>query len=275
MRTGQASPCSNFQGVAAMVARLPLTQVDVAADLLDRRDAGGGEGLVGGEPLREVLLGVPAGRRRVLDGEALHLRAAAMRAHRGRERDVDERRVDGHELRVLLDEPLGGVLGQARRLAEVLEPVGVLVMPAGHDDDDVAVLHGRGGGLEVGGRDDLPALLGDVEHGGVAEEAVRGDGGQVVAALDHVDGGVHVRARVQAGDDAPGEHAVLGVLDGALHAHVELARLRRDPVAPHVAELDELKPGVGICDDSVSFRRHLLLRTWSGRVSLAATRRSR
>ena len=106
------------------------------------------------------------------------------------------------------------------------------------------------GGLEVGGRDDFPALLGDVEHGGVAEEAVRGDGGQVVAALDHVDGGVHVGARVQAGDDAPGEHAVLGVLDGALHAHVELARLGRDPVPPHVAELDELEPGVGVFDDS-------------------------
>ena len=81
--------------------------------------------------------------------------------------------------------------------------------------------------------------------GGVAEEAVRGDGGEIIAALDHVDGGVHVGTRVQAGDDAPGEHAVLGVLDGALHAHVELARLGRDSMPPHVAELNELKPGVG------------------------------
>ena len=57
-------------------------------------------------------------------------------------------------------------------------------------------------------------------------------------------------ACVQAGDDAPGEHAVLGVFDGALHAHIELPRLGRDPMPPNVAELDELEPGVGVFDDS-------------------------
>ena len=75
------------------------------------------------------------------------------------------------------------------------------------------------------------------------------DGRQVGALLDEVDGRVHVGAGVHDGDDAPGEDAVLGVLDRAVHLDVGLAGIGRSPVAPDVAQFDQLKPADGINGD--------------------------
>ena len=237
-------PGSGGQGGA-----LALDDVHVAAHLLDGRDAGAQDGPPGDVPLGMLFLGIEAGRLDVLAGEALHLRAAAMVGHGGGQRMVDERGVDGHHLGLHRHEPLGRFLGETRGFAVVLESIGVLVMPAGDDDHDVALFDARLGVLEVGGGDDFPGLLGNVEDAAVAEEAVGGDGRQVGALLDEVEGSVHVGAGVHDGDDAPGEDAVLGVLDRAVHLDVGLPGIGRSPVAPDVAQFDQLKPADGINGD--------------------------
>ena len=85
-------------------------------------------------------------------------------------------------------------------------------MPAGHDDDDVTGLDGRGRPLEIGGRDDFPPSWAYR----LRRRCRRGDRrecGQVATLLDEVQGSVHMGACVHDGDDVLSHHAVLRVLD--------------------------------------------------------------
>ena len=77
--------------------------------------------------------------------------------------------VHGHDLAVLLDQPLGGIPGQSRRRSEILEPIGVFLVPPRYDNDDIAVLHSGLGGLQVFDRNDLKTLLGNAQDNAVAE----------------------------------------------------------------------------------------------------------
>ena len=124
---------------------------------------------------------------------------------------IRERSVHRHHAAPLLYQPLSRVLGQAGGLAVVLQGIRVLVVPAGIDDHNIALAHGPRL-FQILGGDGLIAALGHIQHHTVAEEAVRGDGGQVRAALDQVDRGQHVRTGVQGGTGLPCQHAVLCVL---------------------------------------------------------------
>ena len=196
-RTWQASPCSNFQGVAARVMRLPLT-TSTSPPICSM------VGMPAPSRIRWATFHsgcstfrIQAGGLGVLIDEALHLRAAAVRAHGRGERMIDVRSVDADHLGLLGHEPLGRVLGEPGGFTVVLETVGVLVMPAGDDDDDVALLAPQACGLlQVGGGDDLPVLLGNVEHRAVAEVTVGRDGRQVGTLLDEMKRRVHVSAGV-------------------------------------------------------------------------------
>ena len=150
--------------------------VEIAADILDGRDAGVEQRLVRRVPVREILDRVAAGRLLVFRQQVLDLRAVAMRAERGRERMIDARGVDADQLHLLLHQPFGRLLGKARRMAEIFLAVGIAAMPAGVDEDDVVGLDRGLGLLEIRRLDQLPLLLRDREHDAGAEEpfAARG-----------------------------------------------------------------------------------------------------
>ena len=63
--------------------------VEVGADILDGRDAGGEQRLVRRIPLREILDRLASGRLLVFGQQILDLRAVAVRPERGRERMID------------------------------------------------------------------------------------------------------------------------------------------------------------------------------------------
>ena len=122
----QASPSCHFHGKPWKVQRLPETLVEIAADVLDGRDAGAraascapefhsGKSLIASRPVACLVFG-----QQILD-----LRAVAVRPERGRERMIDAGGVDADELDLLLHQPFGRVLGQARRVAEIFLAVGI------------------------------------------------------------------------------------------------------------------------------------------------------
>ena len=137
---------------------------------------------------------------------------------------------------------------EAGALAEVALAVGVVAVPAGVDEDDVAGAD-LAGGLEVGGLDQLPAALRRRRgrrrcRRSSAERQV----GQVGAAGDQVDRRVDVGPGVEHGDDALGHHAVAGVRGAAADVDVLVAGEDRRVAAERVAEVDQRHPAARIGD---------------------------
>ena len=160
-RMTQASPSCHFHGKPWNVQRLPVTLVKIAADILDGRDAGREQRLVRRIPFREILDRLAPGRLLVFRQQIFDLRPVAVRAERGGERMIDARGVDADQLHLLLHQPLGGALAQARRVAEIFLAVGISAMPAGVDQHDVVGLDLRLGAFQIGRLDQLPFLLRD------------------------------------------------------------------------------------------------------------------
>ena len=137
-------------------------------------------------------------------------------------------------------------LAQARRVAEVFLAVGVALVPAGVDEDDVVGLHGGRGALEVGRLDQLPLALRDRQHDAGAEEALQREVADRLLLGQEVDRRVHVGRGVEDGDDLVRHHAVLGVIGDALELDLLVAGEDRRIHPPGMAELVELKPAVRI-----------------------------
>ena len=216
--------------------------VEIAADVLDGRDAGAEQHLVRGVPLREILDRVAAGRLLVFRQQILDLRAVAVRPERGRERMIDAGGVDADQLDLLLHQPLGRLLAQARRVAEIFLAVGIAPVPAGVDQHDVAGADFGLGLLQVRRLDQLPFLLRDRHHHAGAEEALEREVADRLLARQQMDRRVHVRRGVEDGRDLVGHHAVLGVIGQALELDLLVAGEDRRIHAPRMAELVELKP---------------------------------
>src|SRR3954470_19813216 len=122
--------------------------VDVAADVLDAKDAVLEQDAVDRLPLREVILPVTASRPLlVFLGEVRMQRAVALRPDRGGERMVVSLGIVAHDLYLLFDEPLTGRGYETGRPAEIVFAILVELVPAGVDDDDVARAHDLARGL--------------------------------------------------------------------------------------------------------------------------------
>jgi len=124
-------------------AALAGDSVEVGADILNCWNSGGEQRAMRRIPFWEIGDGFASGRFLVLRQQIFDLWAVAMRAERGRERMIDARGVDADELYLLLDQPLGRGFAQARGLAKVLLAAGIIAMPAGIDEYDIAGEAGR------------------------------------------------------------------------------------------------------------------------------------
>src|SRR5262245_20811812 len=89
-------------------AALASDLVDVAADILDARDAVGHHDLVRRLPIREILNDVAAGRSLVFDVEMRLRRPRPMRPEERAEQMIERLHVDANELAAALDGPFGG-----------------------------------------------------------------------------------------------------------------------------------------------------------------------
>src|SRR5690606_39778752 len=96
----------------------------------------------------EIVLPVAAARPLlVLFGEMRMQWAVALRADGGGERMVVGLGVMAHDLHLLLHEPVAGRRHEARRTAEIVFAVFVLMMPTGIDDHHVMRARMLAGGL--------------------------------------------------------------------------------------------------------------------------------
>src|SRR5262249_12407666 len=93
--------------------------VDVAADVLDARDAVGHHDLVRRLPIREVLGDVAAGRGLVLVVEMRLRRPRSVRAKERAERGIERLHVDADELDATFDDPLRRLLVETGGMGEV------------------------------------------------------------------------------------------------------------------------------------------------------------
>src|ERR1700735_1678047 len=96
-----------------------------------------------------------------------------MRPKRRRQRMIDASGVDTDKLDAFLDQPLGGALAQARRVAEVFLTVRIFMVPSRIDEDDVAGLDRRLRPLQIGWLDQLPLALRDRDDEASAEKSVQ------------------------------------------------------------------------------------------------------
>src|ERR1700722_7837958 len=112
-------------------AALAAERINIAADILDRRNGGFEQRAMRRIPFREILDRLAAGSFLVLGQQIFDLRTVAMRPKRRRQRMIDASGVDADELYALFDQPFRGVLAQARRVAEIFLAVGIFAMPAG------------------------------------------------------------------------------------------------------------------------------------------------
>src|SRR6202044_1762453 len=106
-------------------AALAAERINIAADILDRRNAGFEQRAVRRIPFREILDRLAAGGFLVFGEQIFDLRAVAVRPERRRQRLIDASGVDADKFYALFDEPLGGMFAQARCVAEIFLAVGV------------------------------------------------------------------------------------------------------------------------------------------------------
>src|SRR5690606_37702139 len=129
-------------------AALARHLVKFAADILDAKDAIREKLAVHRLPFREVILPVAAARPfLVFLGEMRMQRTVALRPDGGGERMIVGLGVVTDDLHLLLHEPVGGRWHEARRAAEIVLRVLVLMVPAGIDDHHIARPHHLARGL--------------------------------------------------------------------------------------------------------------------------------
>ncbi len=220
--------------------------VDIAADVLDRRNAGFQQRPVRRIPFREIDDRLASAGFLVFRQQIFDLRAVAVRPERGRQRMIDASRVDADHFDALFHKPRRGVLAQTRRIAEIFLAVGIFPMPAGIDEDDVARLDLRLGALEVRRLDQLPFPFRYREHDSGAEEPVERQLADRSGAGNEMDRRVDVRGGMKDRRDFVRHHALFGVVRDAFELDFLVAGEDRRVHAPAMAELVKLQPAHGI-----------------------------
>src|SRR4051794_17406785 len=130
-------------------ASLARNLVDVAADVLDTRDAVRHHDLVSGFPEREIVDDMAAGLGEILIVEVRLRRTGPVRPEEGAERMIERLHVDADEFDAAFNDPLGGLFVQTRRIGVIVRVVAVLEMAAGIDHQDVVLADCRLGVLQV------------------------------------------------------------------------------------------------------------------------------
>src|SRR3974390_1334216 len=126
-------------------------------------------------------------------------------------------------------------------MAEILLAIGVLAMPAGIDEHDVAGLD-RGLDLfEIDRLDQLPFALRDRERDPAAEEAVERQLADGSRFRDEMDWRIHMRRGMEDGSNLVRHHALLRVMGDAFELDLLITGKNRRIHAPRMAELDEGK----------------------------------
>ena len=171
-----------------------------------------------------------------------------MRPDGGGKRMIECLGVGADGFHILGDEPVAGFLVEARTVGVVLSTVGILVMPAGVDDHDVARAYRclLGGLLEMLGHDLLPLAHGHIEHDTGSEERTQRNLVEQGSALDHVTGGVDMGTRVHDGRDLLCEDATLRHSMQSLDLDVLEVRPARLAQTPGVGKIDEFKLGFSV-----------------------------
>ena len=169
-----------------------------------------------------------------------------MRPKRRRQRMIDASCVDADKLDALFDEPLRGVLAQARRVAEIFLAVGIFAMPAGVDEDDVAGLDLRFCAFQIGRLDQPPFSFGDRDDDAGAEKLLQLKIADRRRTGHQMDRRVQVRRGVKDRGDLVCHHALLGVMGNAFELDLLVAREDRRIHAPAMAELVKFEPAHGI-----------------------------
>src|SRR3974377_2016678 len=114
---------------------------------------------------------------------------------------INTSRVDTDQLHLFVDQPLRCRFAQSRRMAEILLAIGVLAMPAGIDEHDVAGLD-RGLDLfEIDRLDQFPFALRDRERDPAAEEAVKRQLADGSRFRDEMDRRIPMRRGMDAGSN--------------------------------------------------------------------------
>src|SRR5581483_343967 len=126
---------------AALASKL----VEIAADILDGRNAVFEQREVRRIPFRKIANRFAAGRFFVFRQQIFNLWAVAVRAERRRQWVVNARGVDADHLHALFYKPLGGTFGEAGRVTEIFLAVGIAPMPPGIDENDIVALDRRFG----------------------------------------------------------------------------------------------------------------------------------
>src|ERR1051326_1624016 len=237
--------------------------VDLAADILDPRNAVAHHDLVRRLPVRKVLDDVAAGLGLVLDVEMRLRRAGTVRPQKQAERMIVGLHVDADQLDAALDQPFGGILVEAGRVGEIIRVVAILAMAAGVDHHDVAPADFWLGLFQIRRRDHAPFALRDRHRDAGAEEAPQRIAGQARLVLGDMDRRVHVGAAVHDAFELLHQDAVLGV--EFEHPHIEIGARRplRHAVTPWMAEVVEL-------DAVVCFACTARPRTWPAALACAA-----
>ncbi|CKT09084.1 Uncharacterised protein [Mycobacterium tuberculosis] len=141
--------------------------------------------------------------------------------------------------------PLARFLVEARGIGVVLGAVGVFVVPAGVDDDDVTGPDVGGSVLQILGGDHPPFALRDRDDDAGAEEGAQRDLVQKRCSFHHVRRRVDVGAGMHDGGDLLGQHTTLGHAVESFDLHVLEVRPGRRAVSPGVGQVVELQRRFG------------------------------